>query len=331
MPEPFTAIAAIGAVAGGISASNQAKKQQKAARANFEQQAAISDEQLKLAKEQYADYLKIYQPIILDSLGDDSKYRKEDRAFYLENYRPLEVDLVEDSLNDDRENYMTGEALSRVDQSAEIGRDSLNRNLQGDSIDPSSGRSILMNQDLNYEQANNRGIGVNNARLGERDRVFSKQAGILGKGAGLQRPPINTNIPLDPNSIVSSFGNAAQQAGANANTNLALANNYNNLSGQYGQAGANLFLRGLKYNGTSGGGAPIPTIGGGFADGGPVSDGANDSQVITANDPQVLMENGDYIIPEDVVKIKGSDFFDGLVFKVLGDSSDSSEKLKRGK
>jgi len=305
MPSALGAISA----GSGLLSANKASKAQKKADANLAKQKAISLEEIKLARDQWEDFKTYIKPLVMENMQDDKTYRKEDRDFYTQYFRPEEIGLVEEATTDNRSNYMTGLAAERVDRDFDKARDAADQNLMKAQVDPSSGRSLETQHALDYDQGNQRALAIDQERLGERDRQFKRQATVSGIGDRLRRPPINANSPVNPGQISSLYNKAGQQYGQNAAYQQNIANSYANSAGNAARAGMNLFLKGYSGSGSGAG------MGGtNFNDGGMV-DAAQAPTAPQSQNPNIEMQDGQFVIPADVVKALGIEYFDKMVEK----------------
>lgn len=299
---------------------------------------------VQLARDQLANFKKYFEPIILGNLKDDRQYRREDREQYLKYYRELEGKLVSDIRDADPE-FRAEQAKQDVSQQYGLMRNSEERRLDSYGVKPredSVQASELRRQ--NAEEAA-KSFSANNAYYSEKDRKFASGNALLGRSTGLQRPAINTNIPINPNQIMNSYSQANANRNAAALGQQRIGLSQGRMAGQFATGITGLALRANNSGYFSGGGgrnsAPINQgYGGGgirYADGGEVEaegqggmvenyglirgqgDGDSDSipAGIITNDgvKKASVSNGEYKIPREVVDAKGSEFFDKLIEK----------------
>lgn len=269
---------------------------------------------------------------------------REDRQRYEQVYQPLEDNLVKEFQNYDspeRREQERGRAMADVSASFDAQRRNALQRLESYGVDPSQTRNAALDIGVRTQQAAAMaGAGTASNRATEQTgRALRAEAINIGKGLpsnvaasyGQSLQAGNSQVG-NANQTTSTSGNAMQGANSFLNTSISGA----------GQAG-NTMTQGYQnqmaqYNAnqasTTGMLSAVGGIAGMFmADGGktrkalPIADdGSFESQPGAIDygegdgsgiDDQVPIQasKGEYIIPADVVRIKGEEFFDRLVEK----------------
>ena len=291
-------------------------------------------EQLAWAKEQDAANRALLQQV----LGSQEAIQKEtgdiareDRARYKEMFQPLEENLIQEFQNYGSPEQMAlnrGRAIANVNQTFDAQRRNALQRLESYGVDPSQTRNAALDMGVRTQQAAAQAGAANASNRADEQigRALRAEAINIGKGM--------------PSNVAASYGqslNAGNSMMGNANQTTATsgnamqgANSYLGTSiGGFGQAG-NTMMQGFGGQMQShaanqaGQNALLGGVGmaaGSFmADGGDMYDsepgmidyGAGDGSGIDDQVP-ILASKEEYIIPADVVRAKGTEFFDKLV------------------
>jgi hypothetical protein len=263
---------------------------------------------------------------------------QRDRARYEQIYQPLEENLVQEFQQYDspqRRQEERGRAMADVNSSFDAARRNALQRLESYGVDPSQTRNAALDIGVRTQQAAAQAGAASAAdRATEQTgRALRAEALNIGKGypsnvAGSYGQSIQAGNSMvgNANQTTSTSGNAAQGANSFLNTSI---------SG-FGQAG-NTMTQGYQnqmqqfnanQQATTGALSAVGGIAGMFmADGGATKQaipfeskpgaidyGDGDGSGID-DQVDIKASTGEYIIPADVVRIKGEEFFDRLVEK----------------
>lgn len=305
------------------------------ARQNSIDQLDWAKDQDKMNRAFLEETLGYYKPIMQEQF----RAGMEDRRRYEEVFLPWENDLIEEAASYDtqeRREQKRGEAIQDVNQSFEAQRAQAERRLEGYGIDPSETRNQALDLGLRVEQAKAQAGAANAATAGVENMGRALRSDILNIGKGM------------PSQVAQSYGqviNAGQAgvSGGNQTTGASSAamqgagQGLNTALSGYNQS-ANITNMGYqnalsgwqaKQAQTAGIMSAVGGVGGsmmgagGLAsyiqhDGGEAGIDANPRS--KASPPQgkeirAILEEGEYIVPREVVALKGTEFFDKLVEK----------------
>lgn len=317
-----------------------------------ERQYRLGQEQLAFGKQRYQETLPLYQQMLssnmegqqlaLDLAKDAAKERLK--------YRALEDSIVEDAQQFNRDQALdafAGRAGSDVQQAISNQRQATNRNLQRFGINPNSARFAQINNELGL-----RGAAMEaGARTGAR-----YAADAMGRGLTMNAANLGRNLPQNQLSAIGMSGNVnaatsgllsaqntpmyagysgastglQQQLGATGMQGNLLTQGYQNqLAGyqtQGQQMAALLNAAGTAYgflaDGTPGGTDQPELEGDGM--GRVYGPGTETSDSIPA-----MLSKGEYVIPADVVRKKGVEFFDKLLEKYHVPASEQEFGIRR--
>jgi len=284
MPDPITA-AVVGTVGTQVVGSYLSRKDRKRERQANAAATSAAQSQQQIAEERY--------------------------QHWKDNFQQLEVDLAKEVQGGP--DYASREATAVADysQSANLARQSEQRRQRSYGIDPSSGRALQrMRQSAIQESAGRAGI-INRTRVDERDRHFAKKQSVANMGRDI------------PGQAVNAYGQAGQaQRAMSAIYQQRAANTQQMVGNISGMMDWSKMLSGgsLKSLGGGGGGGgswnqnpgQYGQSAPGFADGGEVNGpgGPMDDSI------PINVSDGEYVIPERVVRAKGTEFFDKLLASV---------------
>lgn len=262
-----------------------------------------------------------------------SDWATKDRNRYERVFQPVEDDLIRDYQtynSGDRIALDRSRAIADVNQAYEAERENASRRLESYGIDPSQVRGQAMDRDVRLAQAAATSAAANQARLqteqtgrdlrtqaleigqGYPNRALAAaqsasnlaQAGVNATNTTVNSGMQNRNAAIEPWKLSANTVNqwTAQETGNYANQQAEYQSGTTALGGA--AAGAKL---GSTF-GPVGGlvGAGIGGLAGSlFADGGPVEGpGGPKGDAIPAR-----LSDGEYVIPEEVVRWKGEEFF----------------------
>ena len=309
-----------------------------------EASAEIAREQLGLSREQMAwareqdrmnrDTLGRVLDIQLPAMRDQFDNAREDRQRYEDVYRPLEDNLVRDFQNYDspeRRMEERGRAVADVSSTFDAARRNALQRLESYGIDPSQTRNLALDIGVRTQQAAAQAGAANAAdqRVDNTSRALRADALNIGRGlpsqvaqsygqsvaagqAGVGGAAATTGAGV--NALSSSLGFSGQALQGMGQSAGIASQGYQN---QLGGFNANAAAQGNLMGGVGG----LVGLGMGLADGGmpldplgAVDEGPTDGSGIDDQVPARLSV-GEYVIPADVVEIKGREFFDKLVQK----------------
>ena len=289
-------------------------------------------EQLDWAKEQYTKNNVLLNKVLdvqLPAMQKRFDDYQADRARYEELYQPLEDQLIEEAKTYDspeRREEEAAKAIAETAASFDAQRQNAMRNLEGYGIDPSQTRSQGLDKDVRIAQA-----------------TASAQAGAAGRdrvedvGRALRGEAINIGKGY-PGQIAQSVGQAvtsgqAALSGAQQNTQVASGamtapSAYMGVGNQAISTWGNTLNQGYQnqldaYN--AGGGVMqalgwlVGQLGGAYlgraAEGGEIEGPGGPKDDAMA----IRVSDGEYVIPAEVVKRKGTEFFEKLITKTKED------------
>lgn len=298
-------------------------------------------EQLSWAREQDTLNRTLLDRVLTsqEQVQDETlKNAQADRARYEDVYQPLEDNLVQEFQNYDspeRRQEERGRAMADVNTAFDAQRRNALQRLESYGVDPSQTRNAALDIGMRTQQA---AAAAGAATAADRSteqtgRALRAEAINIGKGLPSnvaqsygQSIQAGNSMVGNANQTTSTSGNAAQGANSFLNTSI---------SG-FGQAG-NTMTQGYQnqmqqfnanQQATTGALSAIGGIAGMFmADGGPTKQaipfesepgmidyGQGDGSGID-DQVDIKASTGEYIIPADVVRIKGEEFFDKIVEK----------------
>lgn len=308
-------------------------------------QAAL--ENAKLSKEALAWYKDVYTNDLLPmqreqnamnrqlvdrylaNMDQQQQFAQEQKAYYEKTFKPIEEKMAKDAMEYDSEGNIqrrSGIAAANVAQQFSNAQQETARNLSRYGLNPNSSAFAQTNERLMRESALGRAGAATGAAFDTMDRGIALRAGAANFGR---------NMP----NTASNFYSNANQSGANATnasaTNMNSAIQAGNFAGQGyntaiqgNQSAGNLMLgefqgrmqgyqadqqaRGAMWQGIgTAAGLAISKL----ADGGSVHEGHG---VVRGPGGPVddkipaMLSAGEYVIPEDVVRAKGLEFFEKL-------------------
>jgi len=315
--------------------------------------AALGQQQLAFGQQRYQETMPLYQQLVSSNLQGQqlAMDMAKDAAKERLKYRALEDSLVEEAQRAsamDRGDIFAGRAAADVEQSLAQQRSAAVRNLTRMGVNPNAARFAALNDEFAIRgAAATAGAKTAGRMAGEEYATRLKyNAAAMGRGLPAQQlSAIGTGIQAG-----GATGALVQQQ--NAPMYAGFQGAMGGLQGQMGgiQGAGNLLNQGyqnqLAYSQQNSGLAgALGQLGGmamgyfpGAADGGQVDDvisdaskneygsggkisgpgtGTSDSvQALNTSDgTPIKLSNGEYIIPADVVREKGKEFFDNMVQK----------------
>lgn len=323
----------------------QAEASEEIARIN--QQTAR--EQLAWAREQDSNNRAILERVLgtqLPIMQQTFEDAQQDRTRYEETFQPIEDNLIKEFQSYDSPERMAterGRAMADVSSAFEAQRRNAAANLESYGIDPSQTRAQALDIGMRTAQAA--------AQAGAADAATQR---VENTGRALRADAINIGRGM-PSQAAASYGQslaAGQMAlgGANA-TSANSANLANSSLGFSGQAlsgynqGANIRTQGFQNqmaatqmqndNAAAGLNAAASLVGGiagmMMEKGGPVTEkGALPVPIVPGSTDRkpALLTPGEYVVPQDVVRFKGEEFFEKLISKTRENKAQSTAERK---
>lgn len=290
-----------------------------------------TNELLPMQKEQQA-LAKNLVDRYLGSMEKQQQFADKQNAYYESTFKPVEQQMVRDAMNyDSAENISRrqGIAAANVQQQFSNAQQENARNLSRYGLNPNSGAFAATNERLMREAALQKAGASTGAAFDTMDRGIALRAGAANFGRNM------------PNTAATYYGNANNAGGMAMNTSTQQNQTAVNNAGVMGQ-GYNQFTQGMNSAGNlmlgdfqgrmqgyaadqqamAGFAQGVGMIGGMYlgrkADGGEIHEGHGavrgpggpvDDKV------PAMLSNGEYVVPADVVKAKGLEFFEKLKAK----------------
>lgn len=296
------------------------------------EQLQIMRTQLRWSRQQTAKMNETIDKVVGSALETDKQNRefgKEQQERYKKVYQPLEDKFAKEAQEYDteaRREQEAGRAISDVGQAFDADRASAERRLQGYGIDPSMMRAGSLDASARMAEAEAKAGAGTNARRRVEDVGRSLRADVINMGRGL------------PSQAAAAYGTslaAGQGAGNQAQGGLQTGSNAGTAPAVWGQgaqgaygnaitarnAGYQNALAGYEANAQYGAWGQISdfaataagTAMGSFMEkGGPVEPGMSPSGGAIPDDVPARLTAGEHVIPEDVVRWKGEEFFEKL-------------------
>jgi hypothetical protein len=308
-----------------------------AARANSE----IAKEALAFYKDVYTNELlpmqKEQQALgrnlvdrFLASQDKQEEFADKQNAYYDSTFKPVEQQMARDAMGYDSESNIarrSGIAGANVEQQFSQAAAENNRNLSRYGLNPNSSAFAATNERLMREKALAKAGAQTGAAFDTMDRGIALRAGAANFGRNMP----NTAASYYSNANNAGAGAMGTQTGMmnSAQGNAAMMNSGFNTGIAGNSSAGNLMLG--DFNGRMQGyqtkmqlygdiAKGVGMFAGGMADGGAIhgpGTGVSDSILARNTDTgeTLAVSNGEYIVPADVVKAKGVEYFDKLKAK----------------
>ena len=302
----------------------------------------LSQQQFQWAQDQWMNQKDTLESIISSSLPhmqDQWNFAKEDRARYEELYQPLEDQFLDRASRWDtteRREQEAAKAQTEVATQFEAQRQNALQRLEGYGVDPSQTRSQALDLGVRIEEAKAMATGANNARTRVENEGMELLGNTIQQGRGLAAQ--GTQYGAAANTTAAVTGNASsawQGANESMGTPLQWGAHGNNALGNTANAKTQQFEGDISQHNAEQ--APMnsliqagATAAGlaGFAEGGEVqalpSPPGEGGEMRGPGGPKddaipARISDGEYVIPTDVVRRKGTEFFDKLIAKTQED------------
>lgn len=296
---PSVAVGAIGSgVLSAVTGSRAQSRAQSSQDRALASQEALANRQMQLAEEQYQRYLDLYGPI-------------EEQAAQ-EAMRPVDY------------RALAGQAEGVVGREFDAQREQLGRQMARYGVSPASQRGMAAQQDVSLAEAAARAEAANRARATNEQMRQARIENVLnyGKGMPMQAQQGMAAAGAAQRGIAGAYGDRAADIGrrtAGTVGSIASLYGYGREQNWWGtpattnQQWALPDYSGMSYN-------PVTSNPEGFAgsmmfaEGGEVPS-PNMSAIGVADTVPARLSEGEYVIPADVVRRKGTEFFDRLIEK----------------
>lgn len=312
-----------------------------------------SQEQLAWAREQDATNRELLQQVLgpqMEAQADQAAWAKKDRARYENVYQPLEDNLIQDFQDygsEDRLGRNRGRAMADVASSFDAQRRNALQRLESFGVDPSQTRNAALDVSMRTQQGAAMAAAATNSTRIDEDKARALRADAINIGRGMpsqvaqsygQSVAAGSQAMGGANSTFSTsagaMGNptawgAMGQSGMNSAGNMATQGFNNQMSAYNAQQQANASMYqgigsavGMAAMLADGKQPPsaIPTTPGHIAAGPGDGSGIDDRGPATIVNPQTgaqiadaRLSTDEYVIPADVVRAKGVEFFDKLL------------------
>jgi hypothetical protein len=305
--------------------------------AEIQRQTAL--DQLAWAKEQDAMNREILNRVLdvqLPAMEEQARIAREDRQRYETVFRPIEDQFIAEAQGYDtaaRRAQERAAAIADVSQQFDAQRRNALSRIESYGVDPSQTRNAALDVSVRVQQAAAQAAAATSAnrRVEDVGRALRSDVVNLGRGS-------LSNVAQSYGGAVgagqAAVGGANQTTGTSAGAMQGAATYFGGALQGYGQQ-ANILNQGYANQmahwdarlgqkaGVLGGVGTIIGAAAGLADGGAVQTDGTDGMIATGlgdgsgidDTVPIMASDGEYVIPADVVRIKGQEFFDRLVAK----------------
>lgn len=304
----------------------------------------IAKKQLAWSKEMWADQKEAVDKVMdlqLGQMEEQWDISQQDRARYEEFYQPLEEEYLDKASqwnSAERQASESAKAQTEVASNFEAQRQNHLQRLEGYGVDPSTTRNAALDVGVRVEQAKAQAQASNAGRT----QIEREGLGMLGESINVGRGLPAQGLNYAAQSIAAGNSGAGQagawQAAGNAMGNPnQWQNSGNQAVGQWGNTLSQDYQNQLGAHQANQASNPLNTIAGlaatgasayftggaslGFAEGGEARAIPEEGLISGPGGPKgdaipARVSDGEYIMPAEVVRRKGTEFFDKLVAKV---------------
>jgi len=297
-----------------------------------------TNELLPMQREQQ-DMTRTLVDRYLANMEKQQQFAEEQNAYYEKTFKPIEERMAKDAMEYDSEGNIqrrSGIASANVAQQFSNAQQETARNLSRYGLNPNSSAFAATNERLMRESALGRAGAATGAAFDTMDRGIALRAGAANFGRNM--PNTASNFYSNANASGANATNAsatnmnsAIQAGNFAGQGFNTAIQGNNSAGNLMLGEYNARMQGYQADQQANAGmwggvgtlaglgikayASNPAAFAGLADGGTVHEGHG--AVRGPGDPvddkiPAMLSNGEYVVPADVVRAKGLEFFEKL-------------------
>lgn len=301
-----------------------------------EEQLGIMRDQLDWAKKQGGELMDVISRAVDGALKTEQQTRKfarEQNERYKEVYQPLEDRFVKEAEGFDtreRRDREAGRAMSTVGQTFDAARETAQRRLESYGIDPSMLRAGALDSQSRIAEAEAKAQAGTDASRRVEDMGRALRADAINMGRGLPSMAAQSyglSLQAGQGAAGAATSGAATasgmqtapatwgagaQAGYNATTGAMNAGYQNELAAY--EAGSQWGLPGMIQTGLG-----YATGRMGYAEGGPVRPEHSPTGGAVKDDVPANLDVDEYVMPNDVVRWKGEEFFMKLTNKARED------------
>lgn len=314
----------------------------------------LGQDQLEWAKEQYGLDREIADRVInsaLDIEAANAETARKDRERYEQVYQPVEDKMVQEAMEYDtpqRREMEMGRASATVAQNFNSQRQAALQQLEGFGVDPSSLRYASLDIGARAAQAAAQAGAANQAGqlVDATGRALRSEAINVGRGyPGSVAQTYGTALDAGRTAVDSTLSTTA--SGANT---MGTAPQYMGLGNQALGVWGNTLNMGYQnqlaahqanQQASSGWGTALGLIGGlavtplkgtllgkplGFEGGGAVPEEVSPSRGAIPDDVNSVLTAGEFVVPDDVVRWKGEEFFQKVIEKSRSDKPNAPAK-----
>jgi hypothetical protein len=314
-----------------------------------------SQEQLKWAREQDTNNRALLQQVLgpqLEAQANQAEWAKKDRARYEGVYQPLEDNLIKDFQeygSEERLGRNRGRAMADVASSFDAQRRNALQRLESFGVDPSQTRNAALDVAMRTQQGAAMAAAATNSTRIDEDKARALRADAINIGRGMPSQVAQSygqSVAAGSQAMGGANSTFGTSAGAMGNPTSwggmgmqgmqgaggMMTQGFNNQMTAYNaQQAANASM--MSGIGSAVGmgamladgrtpGEAIPTTPGHIAGGPGDGSGIDDRVPATIVNPQTgaqvadaRLSTDEYVIPADVVRAKGVEFFDKLLQK----------------
>jgi hypothetical protein len=352
----------------GDDVSKQAKKATKQAKKQVKKNNALQEKQFKFFENAYNENKELISGVTdkqLELLDQNNEWAVADRERFKTVFQPLEDDLVREAMDyasQGRMDLETGRAQADVANKYEQQRESSLRALEGYGINPGATRFAALDANIRNQKAAAQAAAAEQARMNvenTRRALRTEAIGVGQKYPGYADQASDTAISagnaasgnaLENTKVAGQTMGTAPQYGALANDalgtqmtgaigqgNLQNSAYQKELAGYQAEEDANLnwgevgmaalgagtkIATGYAPKAATGGAIPGP--------GSTVPHSASPSGGQEVDDVNARLTPGEFVMPVDVVKWKGEEFFQKLIDQARGKKDGASAKPQMG-
>lgn len=305
----------------------------------------LGEEQQGWAREQWEQQYSLLKDVLgtqAEITQEQWENAKKDRARYEEKFQPIEDALIEEFQEFDtpeRRALESGRSQAAVQQAFDAQRANAEQRLEAYGIDPSQTRSQALDLDARLQVAAQQAAQGNAARNRVEDvgRALRSEAINIGRGLPAQTATAVSQALQGGNSQVGNMNRTVQTGAGTLGTGGSFLGQAGGSIGQ-SMSGITNMYQGQLMGYDAGGGrfgalgdlAEIGAVGAGIWSG--MEEGGSVPDEMGLPGPTdkhpVLLADDEYVVPANVVKRKGTDFFDKLREKA--DEQDQQENMQKG-
>lgn len=300
----------------------------------------------------------------LETQDKQNAFADEQNAYYKETFQPVEKKMAEEAMTYDSDSNVKkrmGIAAASVNQQYSNAEQANARSLARYGMSPNSSAFALTNAKLMRDKALTAAGAQTGAAFDTQDKAIALRAGVSNFGRNMPNTAASyySGATASGGAAMNTSTQAMQNVANNANVmGTGFNTSINGMNSAGGLAATDYNARMSQYNAnnagitdlvgmgiTAGMGAMMPGAAGGWAgaasalagrrlaDGGHVkhSDGKVSGPGGPVDDKiPAMLSDGEYVIPADVVKAKGLEFFDKLKEKYHTPAAEQRMGIKRG-